>query len=239
MVRDEAQLAAVDEQLRAPLRQLATPELVARRDDLDLEVSAAESRKPRANMLREQAAEAEQSLADVVDRRSALEQQRRPDRTELARLDRAEDSCRAKLGRLEDNLEQALEYAPRVGPQGKAELAGIEAELAARRRLVIAADRTAPPPYITNALGEKPADAKGLARWEDGVAVIERYRQTHGISDRRSALGPEPTSGFERAAWERTANDLASVQRGIQRGHERGASRELEIGRELDIGFGR
>ncbi|MEK6251468.1 MAG: MobF family relaxase [Actinomycetota bacterium] len=238
MVRDEAQIAAVDEQLRAPLRELATPELVERREDLALDVTHADSREERANILRTQAAEAGRSLADVVDRRSVLEQQRRPDRTEIARLDRAEDSCRAKLQRLEADLEQTFEHAPSVGPQDRAELAGIEAELADRRRLVITADRTVPPPYITATLGEKPADPASLARWEGGVDVIERHRQTHGIKDKGAALGAEPRSSFERAAWERTANQLASIQRQLQIGHERGLSRELGIGRDLGIGFG-
>ena len=37
------------------------------------------------------------------------------------------------------------------------------------RRLVIAADRAAPPAYITNALGEKPTESESLRRWERGV----------------------------------------------------------------------
>ena len=116
--------------------------------------------------------------------------------------------------------------------------------LAERRRLVICADRVSPPAYITQALGEKPAGPAKLERWERGVDVIERHRQEHGIKDREHALGAEPRSGFERAAWERTANRLSSLQRelGISQeiGHSRdlGIGRELAIGRNLDIGFG-
>ena len=238
MQRDEAQLAAIDEHLRAPLRELATPELLARRDDLALDVTHANTREQRANILRKQAVEAEHSLADLLDRRSRLEQQRRPDQGDLARLERAEESRRAKLRRLEADLEQTFEQAPGIGPQDRAVLAGIEAELADRRRLVIAADRAAPPPYITNSLGEKPTDPKSLACWEGGVEVIERHRQTHGVKDRERALGNEPSSGFERADWERSANQLADHQRALQRGYERGLTRELGSERDLGIGFG-
>ena len=238
MVRDEAQLAAVDEQLRAPLRERATPELMARREDLALEVTHADAREERANILRKQEAEVERSLADVVDRRAALEQQRRPDRTELARLDRAEESVHGQLGRLGTDLEQTQERGRALESETRAELAALESELADRRRPAITADRLAPPPYITNSLGEKPADAKALARWEGGVEVIERHRQSQGITDRERALGAEPSSGFERAAWEHSANRLASHQRALGRSHERALSRELGIGRELDIGFG-
>jgi conjugative relaxase-like TrwC/TraI family protein len=238
MQRDEAQIAAVDEQLREPLRQLATSELLARRKDLDRAVSAAESGKPRANLLREQSAEVERSLLDIAERRWALEQHRRPDRAELYPLDPDERDWREKLGRLRSDLEQTPGSTQTVGPQARAALAAIDAELAERRRLVIAADRLAPPPYIIASLGERPADPANLARWEQGIDVIERHRQAHGISDRRSALGAEPSSGFERAAWERSANDLASVQRGLQRGQERGLSRELGVEREVDINFG-
>ncbi len=238
MVRDEAQLAATDEQLRAPLRERATPELVARREDLDVQVRLAESGTDRANILHKQTAEMAQALADVVERRIALEQQRRPDQRELVRLQNSEVSLQGRLRDMREELERSFAQRPEVGPQDRAELAGIEAELADRRRLVIAADRTAPPPYITNALGEKPTEAKSLACWEGGVEVIERHRQTHGIKDRERALGSEPSSGFERAGWERSANRLSDHQRALRRGYERGLTRELGSERDLGIGFG-
>ena len=236
MVRDETQRAAVDEQLRAPLRKLAISELVARREDLANEVSAAELRAPRASLLREQVDAAQRSFAGLQERRAEVEAQSRPDQVALGRLGEDDQGWREKLQRLQADLQQTLEKAPEGGHESRAKLAAVEAELAERRRLVIAADRLAPPPYITAALGERPSDPARLAGWEHGVELIERHRQTHGIKDRALALGAEPASGFERAAWERSANQLASVQRQLQRGQERGFSRGLEIGREMGIG---
>ncbi|MEK6250486.1 MAG: MobF family relaxase [Actinomycetota bacterium] len=239
VARDEAQIAATDEQLRAPLRELGTPELVERREELALQLRLADPGESRANVLLEQAVEMERALAEVVERRLQLEQQRRPDQREFVRLNNSEASLRCRLQDLRGELDQTFERRPEAGPQDRAELAGIEAELADRRRLVIAADRTAPPAYITNALGEKPTDAKELARWEGGVEVVERYRQANGITDSQRALGAEPSSGFDRAAWERSANQLADHQRQLQRGFERELSQELGNGRGIEIGFGR
>jgi conjugative relaxase-like TrwC/TraI family protein len=74
----------------------------------------------------------------------------------------------------------------------------VEAELAERRRLTIAAARVSPPPYIREALGARPEQPSERARWERGVAEIERYRQAHGIADSREALGREPALALSR-----------------------------------------
>jgi hypothetical protein len=176
--RDGAQVAAVDEALRAPLAGLETSELVERRKVLEAQVRA------------------------------------------------------ERLGvRLEDPDREREPAHRSLEPQ--AELAVVESLLAERRGLVVAAHCTRPPDYVTQALGERPTDPAQLARWEQGVELVERHRQRHGIRDRESALGREPQSGFERAAWERAERRLAEAQRQLELGREVG----LEHSAALQLGF--
>lgn len=108
----------------------------------------------------------------------------------------------------------------------------VEAELAERRHLAIAAARVSPPTYIREALGARPEQVSERVRWERGVAEIERYRQAHGITDTREALGREPGAGFEQAAYERARNHLAEVQRELGRSeltHELSQTVELAL----------
>ena len=100
----------------------------------------------------------------------------------------------------------------------------VEAELAERRRLAIAAARLSPPTYVRAGLGPRPEAARERASWERGLEEIERYRQAHGIADSRRALGAKPRSGLERAAHERARTRLAAVQRELGRS---------ELGRDL------
>ncbi len=108
----------------------------------------------------------------------------------------------------------------------------VEAELAERRRLAIAAARVSPPTYVREAIGPRPEQPRGRAGWERGLTEIERYRQAHGITDSREALGAEPGSGFEQAAYERAHNRLAEVQRELghtELTHELAHSIELAL----------
>jgi hypothetical protein len=236
--RNAAQIAAVDEQLRVPLRGLSTDQLVARSAELGDQLLVAEGRTDRLELLREQAAEMERTLAEVSEQRQELEAPRRPDRRELSRLEHNQEMLRDRLERTREELALELSHEPAIDADTRAQRAATEAELAERRRLVIAADRISPPPYITAALGEKPAEPELLAQWERGIELIERHRQAHRITDRQLALGAEPPSGIERARWERTANRLCGLQRALHIDSERGLGRELGIGREIEIGFG-
>ncbi|MFN8160889.1 MAG: MobF family relaxase [Solirubrobacterales bacterium] len=178
----------------------------------------------------------------IIDLREAIER----DGSQLAAVDEALRAPLAGLATSElvegrealesqyraEQLGQGPNEPAQPSSEPEAELAIVESLLAERRGLVIAADRARPPGYVTAALGERPADAAQLARWERGVELIERHRQTHGIRDRGSALGREPESGFKRAAWERSENRLAEVQRQL------GRSREIGLERDLGISFG-
>jgi hypothetical protein len=104
---------------------------------------------------------------------------------------------------------------PQVSHDARAEVAAIEAILARRRDLALAAARVSPPDYIVAELGERPAEGKRRATWDSAVREIEGYRQRNGIRDRGTALGAE--SAERSASWERER-----AQRAIRR-----AQREL------------
>lgn len=151
------------------------------------------------------------ATSDLVQRRAELEQE----------MWKAEPADRSAVS------------APPAESGVKVELAMVESVLTDRRRLVIAADRFAPPAYITNALGEKPQEPRKLAAWERGIRQIERHRQTHGITDRRNALGHNPTEPRQRAEWARQRDQLRALQRQIGVGHELSLDRGIGMERSL------
>jgi conjugative relaxase-like TrwC/TraI family protein len=127
----------------------------------------------------------------------------------------------------------ARKTAPRADlSEPRADLAAIDAELAERRRLTISAARLSPPLYVREAIGERPDDAQGRHRWEQGLQEIERYRQMHSVTDRHRALGIEPGSGFAQAAYERVVHRVARVQRELSRtapAHELDHSLDISV----------
>jgi conjugative relaxase-like TrwC/TraI family protein len=138
----------------------------------------------------------------------------------------------AQLAAVDEARAAPLRQLPTSELVGRADEPLVEAELAERRRLAIAAARVSPPPYVREAIGPRPEQPPERARWERGLSAIERYRQAHGITDSQRALGAEPGSGFEQAAYERARNRLAEVQRELGRSeltHELSHSIELAL----------
>jgi hypothetical protein len=176
--RPEAQTAAVDEALAAPMRRLSTPELVGRRRGLEVDDET---------LIERMVAEATGDRAIGVT---------------------SEDAA------------------------AEAEIAAIDAVLAERRRLAIAAARISPPDYVRSAIGERPQDPADRHRWERALQEIESYRQTHGVRDRHKTLGREPGSGFEQAAYERAHGTIAEVQRELGRPE---LAHELEYSLEISV----
>ena len=64
-----------------------------------------------------------------------------------------------------------------------------------------------PPGYITKILGRRPSGAVEDRAWVRAVVAIERYRVEHGITDHRSAVGPEPSTYVDALDWYRV-NDI-------------------------------
>jgi conjugative relaxase-like TrwC/TraI family protein len=158
---------------------------------------------------------------------------REPDRPDpLDELVGSMERPAAQLAALDEARAAPLRQLPTSELVARDEEPLVDAELAERRRLAIAAARVSPSAYVREAIGPRPEQPRERARWERGLAEIERYRQAHGITDAREALGAEPGSGFEQAAYERARNRLAEVQRELGRSeltHELAHSIELTL----------
>ncbi len=227
--RDRAQLAAHDEALRSQFSRLPTQELVARRDDLYSAADREGVLAERRDALAERIEAGRERLADFQAEREAAEAlPRRERREELSRVDSLEAHSRNQLTRLEDQLAEV----PVPGDDARRELAVADRVLAERRKLAITAAGIAPPPYITNALGERPSDPTKRAVWDRGVSEIERYRQLHGIQDPSRALGRQRER--ERETQRAMQRRLNEIQRVLGLGQH--ASRERDPGRGLGIG---
>ena len=142
----------------------------------------------------------------------------------MRRLDAERQALLTEIKRFEAERPPGLDSAQRL-----------EKELIAERldqllRREVAAERLQPSAFLREALGERPTDPRLVEAWNQGAQEIHAYRQEHGIRDMLRALGREPDAGFEAAAWQRSAERLAELQRQL------GVSREL--GRTLERGIG-
>jgi conjugative relaxase-like TrwC/TraI family protein len=63
-----------------------------------------------------------------------------------------------------------------------------------------------PPTYITRALGRRPRAGAEDRAWVRAVIAIETYRVEHDVTDRRSALGPEPADHELWREWRRATD---------------------------------
>jgi hypothetical protein len=107
----------------------------------------------------------------------------------------------------------------------------------------IARTVVAPPSYITAVLGPRPERHHQAETWAEGVAVIQRHRLRHGITDPEHPLGREPSRSAQRsAAYRDAARDLDRASDHLARSgvsHRLAAERNsigLEISRSLSIG---
>jgi conjugative relaxase-like TrwC/TraI family protein len=211
--RNGAQSAAHDEALRSRFTELPSEDLVARLHEIAAEARAEQQRDTRRRELEREIRE-DREIVEAI--RSGEDRDPHPELIE-----------RAALERMRLN-EEEYESLPEVGYDARAESAVIEAMLAERERLAVAAARLSPPDYITKEIGERPSDPTKAAEWDKAVGGIEGYRLKEGVVDRDSALGPEPKhgSGSER----RDARE--SIERALGRHQEHAAERGagMEIG---------
>lgn len=179
--------AAVRAAQVASLSERPTAELAARRNDL-----VAEARRlPAANerMLRSDLDNALETVSSLsLGASSTSDAQRRPDAESAVdhaerRLTSGVESNRA-LNRLDDQVER------------------IDDALAPRVRAAV----NARPSYLTETLGDRPAEDTG--RWDSAATAIETYRQStlglepsDGPLDQQASIGPRPTNPIAAEAW--------------------------------------
>ena len=226
--RDRAQTAAHDEAARSEVRKLPNEELLTRRDGLQDELQRESQVRQRHSELQPMITIAEGQHHNALAQLQAVsEASRRQRRRELPAATEREVACRASLERL---LSEEKQIGP-VSGEARREASAIDQVLAERRVLALTAARLSAPDYIERELGRLPSDPQKRESWERGVEGIERYRQEHRVTDRRSALGAEPRGGMERHDWEAQQRRVAETQRALGLGQEKVAVRELDQGR--------
>jgi hypothetical protein len=230
--RDGSQAAAHDEVLRSRLGELSPGELSARLDELRSEVGAEWDNHQVHRRHSERVRENAERLQQLRAEREALPEpprwERRADRAERW-LGRREEAALSQAERLRAEAREL----PEVAASARAEATVIEALLADRERLAVAAARLSPPPYIKAELGERPSDPAKQAAWDRGVREIEGYRQRNSVVDRDSALGPKPRDRAMQQEQRLTIQRLQRLQRDL--GRKRVRSKERSIG----LGIGR
>jgi conjugative relaxase-like TrwC/TraI family protein len=230
--RDGSQAAAHDEALRSRLGELSPGELARRLDELRSEVRAEWDNQEAHRRHKDRTQENAKRLQQLAGEREAMPapprregRQGRAHRQQGDRwLDRREDAARSGAGRL---LAEVQELSA-VRSSARAEAAVIEALLADRERLTVAAARFSPPPYITAELGERPSDLTKRAAWNRGVRVLEGYRLRNGIVDRDTALGQKPQDKTRQHEQRLTMQRLERLQRDLHL--KRTRSQERAIG---------
>lgn len=96
------------------------------------------------------------------------------------------------------------------------EYLNLKLEIRDRHRDRLATIAYQPPDWITNTLGERPADHERQAAWDAAVVRALRYRTEHGIpDDATDLLGPQPPSSdvIQRVAWIAAVN---AIQRDVR-----------------------
>lgn len=89
-----------------------------------------------------------------------------------------------------------------------------------RDRQALLAD---PPRWATEVLGEPPLVGPDRQRWAERASEIASYRDAHGVTDERSALGPEPEDPRQRRDWELARLTLVDQEQSLDL--ERGLTR--------------
>jgi conjugative relaxase-like TrwC/TraI family protein len=235
--RDGAQAAAHDEALRDRLGRLSTGELFALRRELASEAGAEAAGERATEDLRRQLERTQGEFDRLADRREGLGEEP----SFWARSERTEHRSQAELldTRLRDvadeatRLEGELRSSPPVAHAARAEQAALDHLIEERIKARVAVMRLDPPPYIVAELGERPSEPAERRAWDQGAAVIERYRQEHGIQDRDTALGRRPERGLDGAEQDAVRRRLIQQQRLLGQAQDR--VRTTQVEREMSI----
>jgi len=235
--RDGAQAAAHDEALRSSLGRLSGEQLAARREQLREPAQAEQAAQRERERLREMIGRLRESAAEAERRLGGLEAPGRFVGRE-AKAEHASErgwlQSRAAAGaeRLEQ-LQAELRETAAPAHNARAEAAVIDYIQAERLRAALLAARLSPPPYISNALGERPTDVHRAREWDRAAGEIEGYRQQHGIVDRDTALGPQSKDAAQRLVRERVQRQVEQSRRRLGLERERARAQTRDMGVEL------
>jgi Ti-type conjugative transfer relaxase TraA len=181
--------------------------------------------------------DAEEKLSSM----GALAKARR--KSEVDQLRRRIDGAESAEVRLTENLGELRDQERRILVQQTererwlhdnspeiARVMQIEDELARRSQAVLRDRESHLPAYLESAVGPVPERPSERNDWRKCVAAIENYRDKHGVTDERNALGKEPRDREQR--WEKE-----QVERMVEETNDKrlGRSRDEDFGRELSL----
>jgi conjugative relaxase-like TrwC/TraI family protein len=243
--RPAADFPALELRIRDQIASQDPGQLAQRAEELSLKQGPHQLAGPTHLQLKQLDSHIEsvRELLENYDRqREHLESKRwrnRLERGELGRLEASQEHSTGLLERLEaersallSEQRAAKQQRPPLTSEERLELALSSERLDRLRRRAIASERLCPSPFVREALGERPTDARKLDAYNYGVAHIYSYRQRHDIRDRQRAFGAEPTVLAERQAWRAAQLHI----RGL--GYELGLKRQREAERGMGIGRG-
>ncbi len=209
---------ALDSIAPTPLEMWSTADLLAERQRVHAVLN--EAPRDRATDLAALATARHEAARNVIDRRldvAKLEcrirpwrERRQPDH-DLAHAHLRLDEGERRVERLDHEI-AGLEASQHRRASHLAahaadavELAEIDRILDRRLHVQIARIVNDPPAYITKTLGTRPPSGELDRQWVTAVIDIERYRQDHDITDRRTTLGTQPPASdtFARLDWQR------------------------------------
>jgi hypothetical protein len=214
--RRHAKQLALDHITPVPIEAWSTRDLLAERGRIgsilshappdrsaDLEALRAAHRQAEAEV-----AERRQAVSELERRRRPLRERRQPDHqltTASNRLSVSEqraERLQHEIGAVEASQHRRASHLT-THRADRLELDLIDRQLDERLRRQINRVVKDLPSYITKALGLRPHDAAMDRVWVKTVIEIEKHRLENGITDQRTAIGPEPTDPAMLNTWRR------------------------------------
>jgi ATP-dependent exoDNAse (exonuclease V) alpha subunit len=228
MGRLDEQTFAIDQELRAEVRQLTVPQLRQERDRLrELLAGAPTSVAHQITLAEERQRQAEAQLAgDAASapatvgwagrawRRRSLVPGRAGGPPDIqAAAVRVADLAAAELVDLRRQQQQRAGFLERHQPAADRYRA-VVAELGWRTRATSRALELDPPPWLTDLLGQVPETGRGRRAWRQTAARLHSYSDSYKLTDPQRPLGAEPTSNLtQRRAWRAARQAIDRYQR--------------------------
>jgi hypothetical protein len=193
--------------------------------------------------LEEQLRAATQEAARIEDRRRPLLQRHKPDveliaaSNRVGHLEQQADTVESEIVRIEASQHQRASHLA-AHDVDQLTVDAINGVLKERTRQNIVRSVAEPPNYILRTIGPRPAGSAADRSWVGAVVAIESYRVDHDVTDRRTALGPEPRQWQASLDWYAAHETIADtrVQHGIRRPERQLPALEVK-GPSLDLGL--
>ena len=187
--------------------------------------------------------DAAKEVAQLESRRRPLRQRHKPNveliaaRTGVGHLEQQSERHAAEVVHIEASQHRRESHLA-AHDADRLQVDAIDGVLRERIRQNIVRSVADPPNYIVRTIGPRPAGAAADRCWVSAVVAVEGYRVDHDVTDRRTALGPEPHRWEASLDWYAAHEAVvgAQVQLGISRPQRHTMRPEIEVP-SLDLGL--